>query len=152
MTLAVQLVQATSQRIAAVQVSVAPGGIGAVWRPALDQVWRFLRLHPELAPGQNLFLYHHPPRPGAAMAVDFGVQVAGDFTPDGNVRGAVVPAGPVARALHVGPMDRISETHAAIHDWCREHGHQIGGTSWESYGDWGDDPAQYEVWITYLLA
>ena len=64
-------VQVVSARIlAAVSRKVAIGGVGAVWRPALDQVWTFLRTQPGLrTDGQNIFLYHHPVRRSDPMDV-----------------------------------------------------------------------------------
>lgn len=42
-------------------------------------------------------LYHHPERRDEAMNVDFGVQVAQAFAPQGNVRCVETPASEVAR-------------------------------------------------------
>ena len=81
-------VQSVSPRIlAAVTRKVAIGQVGAAWRPALDQVWAFLRTQPGLrTDGHNIFLYHHPERRGDAMDVDFGVQVVRPFAPSGEVK------------------------------------------------------------------
>ena len=63
--------------IAAVHASVPVGSVAAAWRPALDKVWAFLRRHDGLrTDGHNIFVYHHPVRPGAPMEVDFGVEVS----------------------------------------------------------------------------
>ena len=86
------------------------------------------------------------------MEVDFGVQVARDFAPQGNVRSVATPGGRAACTLNIGPIEGISTAHAALHDWCAAHGHKIGTHSWETYGHWNDDPANYEIWLTYLLA
>ena len=86
------------------------------------------------------------------MTVDFGVQVARPFTPEGEVALAETPAGKVASALHVGPYDRIGETHQAIQAWVTANQVKLAGKSWEVYGDWTDDPAKLETQIEYLLA
>jgi hypothetical protein len=44
--------------------------VARAWKPALDQVWDFLRVHGELRPEHNCFLYHHAKRRDDAMTVD----------------------------------------------------------------------------------
>ena len=36
--------------------------------------------------------------------------------------------------------------------WVAAHGEKLGGTFWEVYGDWTDDPAELETRIYHLLA
>jgi effector-binding domain-containing protein len=138
--------------LAAVRRKVALGGVGAAWRPALDQVWAFLRTQPGLrTDGHNIFLYRHPARGGDLMEVDFGVEVVRKFAPAGEVAPVEVPAGEVAAATHRGPYDRIGQAHDAIHAWAAAHERAFAGTSWEIYGDWNDDPARLETTVLYLL-
>ncbi len=142
-----------SMKLAAVRRRVVIGGIGAAWRPALDQVWAFLRTQPGLrTDGHNVFLYHHPARRDMPMDVDFGVEVTRAFESAGEVYPTETPAGMAAVAVHVGPYDRMKETHDAIHAWREGNGRSFGGKSWEIYGDWSDDPSQLETTIVYLLA
>lgn len=138
---------------AAVRVRTPITGIASAWKPALDQVWAFLGTHPEVRKpgGHNVFLYHHPSSRDQPMDIDFGVEVAAPFESDGPVRCTQTPAGDVAMAVHHGPYAHLARTHNAIHAWCREHGKQIGACSWETYGDWSDDPSKLEVTIRYLL-
>ena len=86
------------------------------------------------------------------MIVDFGVQVAQAFEPQGNVRCIETPAGEVAQTVHVGPYERLPDAHNAVHGFgMLAHRRTIGQASWEIYGDWTDDPAKLETTITYLL-
>jgi effector-binding domain-containing protein len=146
-------VQMTSPRIlAAVSRKVAIGGVGAVWGPALDQVWAFLRTQPGLrSDGHNIFLYHHPARRNVPMDIDFGVEVVREFAPSGEVMPVKTPAGQVAAATHLGPYDRLGQTHDAIHAWAAANKRAFAGTSWEIYGDWNDDPSTLETTVLYLL-
>jgi effector-binding domain-containing protein len=144
---------AAARPIAAVRRRVRVGGVGTVWRPALDQVWAFLRRHEGLrTDGHNIFVYHHPAGPGEPMDVDFGVEVTGPFEDDSEVVFTHTPAGKVAWTLHVGPYEGLSDANDAIEAWCTEHGRALGGASWEIYGDPSDDPANLEVRVVYLLA
>src|SRR6187399_704603 len=69
------LIEVVSPRLlAAVGREVAVGRVREVWRPALDQVWAFLRSQPGLrTDGHNIFVYHHPANGGEPMKADFGV-------------------------------------------------------------------------------
>src|SRR5579872_2926830 len=139
-------------KLAAVRRQVAIGCIGTACRPALDQVWQFLRTKPGLrTDGHNVFLYHHPARRDMPMDVDFGVEVVRPFEPEGEVHQVETPAGEAAVAVHVGPYDRMKETHDAIHAWREANNRAFAGKSWEIYGDPSDDPAKLETTIVYLL-
>ena len=146
-------VQVVSPRIlAAVRRKVAIGDVGTVWRPALDQVWSFLRTQPGLrTDGHNIFLYHHPARRSDPMDVDFGVEVVREFAPSGDVRPVKTPAGEVAAAVHIGPYDRLGRTHEAVQAFAAANDRALAGKSWEIYGDWNDDPAKLETTVMYLL-
>jgi effector-binding domain-containing protein len=147
-------VQTVSARtLAAVRRKVPIGKVGAAWGPALDLVWKFLPQHPGLrTDGHNIFLYHHPASRGEPMEVYFGVQVTRRFPQEGEVCATETPAGEVASALHVGPYERLGETHGAIHGWAGANRMSFAGKSWEIYGDWSDDPAKLETRVEYLLS
>ena len=86
------------------------------------------------------------------MTVDFGVQVTRTLPQSGEVFATETPPGKVASAIHVGPYERMRETHEAIQSWARANHMALADKSWEIYGDWTDDPAKLETQIEYLLA
>ncbi len=138
--------------IAAVHASIPVGQVAAAWRPALDKVWAFLRRHDGLrTDGHNIFVYHHPLRPGAPMEVDFGVEVSGAFASEDEIVSSHTPAGHVASTVHVGSPAHLASANAAIEAWCLASHRSTAGVSWEIYGDPGDDPAIMEVRVFYLL-
>ena len=147
-------VQSVSPRLlAAVNRKVPFGQVGLFARPALDQVWAFLRAQPGLrTDGHNIFLYGHPKRRGDPMDVDFGVEVVRAFEREGEVGPVETPAGEIATAVHVGGYDQIRRAHDAIHAWHEKSGRAFAGLSWEIYGDWSDDPSKLETTVVYLLA
>jgi len=141
-----------ARKLAAVRRRVTIGSVGTAWKPALDQVWAFLRTHPGLrTDGHNVFLYHHPASRDQPMDVDFGVEIVRAFEPEGDVRAAETPAGEVATATHVGAYDQIHRAHDAIHAWRAQQNRTFAGLSWEIYGDWSDDPSKLETTVCYLL-
>ena len=136
---------AQAELVAAVRATVPISDIAREWKPALDQVWSFLKVTGGMRPGHNLFLYHHPEHRNDPMNIDFGVQVAHAFERVGDVRCVETPVGEVAKTVHVGPYDRLGDAHDAIHAWCVAHKRKIGGASWEIYGDWNND------WFWWLV-
>jgi effector-binding domain-containing protein len=119
----------------------------------LDDVWAYIRDEGDLSPRHNVVVYRGDPGAGPAL-VEVGVQVGRRFdgqSPSG-VKCSELPAGPVARAIHVGPYDKMAPTYDAIARWARDGGHAFAGVSWEIYGDWHDDPAKLETEILFLLA
>jgi len=148
----VQIEVVSPRLLAAVGREVAVGRVREVWRPALDQVWAFLRSQPGLrTDGHNIFVYHHPAHGGDPMKADFGVEVIREFARSGEVRPVRTPSGEAAVVRHLGHYDGLAQAHAAIHAWARESGRALAGTSWEIYGDWNDDPTKLETRVMYLL-
>ncbi len=86
------------------------------------------------------------------MDVDFGVEVTRGFEASGEVYATQTPAGEVATAVHIGPYDRLKDTHGGIHAWAGAHSRQFAGRSWEIYGDWSDDSSKLETTVAYLLS
>ena len=86
MPVSVNLLAVHPLKLAAVRREVAPGAVGAAWKPALDKVWEFIRSQPGLrTDGHNIFLYHHPSQPDAPIVCDFGVEVTRTFETAGEV-------------------------------------------------------------------
>jgi hypothetical protein len=138
--------------LAAVRREVALGAVGSAWGPALDMVWAFIRSQPGLrTDGHNIFLYHHPTRPGAPILCDFGVEVTRSFETAGQVYATQTPAGETAVAVHRGPYNRMNEAHDAIKKWMAANQREHAGDSWEIYGDPTPDPAGTETTVLYLL-
>jgi effector-binding domain-containing protein len=153
MTINVSVEAVPARTLAAVRRKIRIEQIGGAWRPALDQVWQFLSQHPGLrGDGHNVFLYHHPANMQSPMDIDFGVQVTRSFQKEGEVFAVTTPFGKVATATHVGPYERLGETHGAIHAWAAANKITFAGKSWEIYGDWSDDPSKLETRVEYLLA
>jgi effector-binding domain-containing protein len=136
--------------LAAVRRRVAIKDIPTAFKPALDQVWTFLRRNPGLrTDGHNVFLYHH--ETPEIMPIDFGVEVVRSFAGEGEVTCVTTPAGEAAVVVHRGPYSQLGNAHRALHQWCAANGRRIGGNSMEVYGDWTEDPAKLETTVEYLL-
>jgi effector-binding domain-containing protein len=150
----VEIVDAPPRIIAAVRQRRPVKDIPTAFKPALDQVWDFLRKNPGLrTDGHNIFLYHHASvDPAMGMDIDFGVEVTRRFPAEGQVVCVEAPGGRAAQAVHHGPYSNLAVTHTALHDWISRHAGKVGAWSCEIYGDWSDDESKLETTVIYALA
>jgi len=140
------------QWLAAVQRRMRAADVPSGFRAPLDKVWAFLGRHPGLrTDGHSVFLYRHDIDANGAMTVYFGVQVTRSFEAADEVGCTMTPEGEAAATLHCGPYNRLGEAHRAVHEWIAKNGWRAAGWSWETYGDWSDDPAKLETEVIYLL-
>jgi effector-binding domain-containing protein len=121
-----------------------------MWGPMLDEVWSFLRgKAPEglYKHGHNIMLYKDD-----VPHVEVGVQVSGSFDAAGHVVASTLPGGLVATATHTGPIAKIGDTHQAVCEWSKAHGHPLSGSRWEIYGDPDPSTGDFEVAVFWSLA
>ncbi len=143
----VELTTTDESPIAVVAATTTWERFPTLWKEMLDQVWAFLHDSELRTDGHNVMLYKDD-----IPNVEVGVQVTRPFMPTGHVVPSSLPGGRVARTVHRGPYDRLSEPHRAVREWCAARGLVLAGPRWEIYGDWREDPAALETEVCYLLA
>lgn len=82
--------------------------------------------------------------------VEAGFPVRGDLTESDEVDVSLLPAGPAAVAVHVGPYDAMGPTYEALAEFLKEQHAQAMGSAWEVYVSEPDeepDPAQWRTEI-----
>jgi effector-binding domain-containing protein len=148
----VEVIDVDARPVAAIRGHVTFDQLATEIRRALDEVWAFLRAS-DLVPAHNVVVYHGAVHVPEGVDIDVGVQVDRPFDERSatGVRCVELPAGRIARAVHVGPYDRLGDTHTAVLDHLRSIGVSPRGRSWEIYGDWVEDPAQLETEVVYPL-
>jgi effector-binding domain-containing protein len=117
---------------------------------ALDIVYDAVRAGRLQQSGRNVMVYR--PRGDGRVDIECGIEVATMFDGLGEVLYCETPGGPAVTAAHIGPYDKLGDTHNAIVAWSRENGYRLAGTCWEIYGDWEEDAAKLRTDIFHLLA
>lgn len=97
---------------------------------------------------------YYPCMPGEFIDVEAGFPTADLVEASGDVVPLVLPHGRVARGLHVGPYDTLTDTYAELQAWVTEQGEQLGEQMWECYlSDPAEepDPATWRTEVIWLL-
>lgn len=112
-------------------------------------VWNLVRAQ-QAAAGRNVAVYWD-----GSIRLEVGVELLGSFIAQGEVVCSATPSGLVASITHLGPYNALGAAHNAIHDWCKAHGHDLAGPSWEIYGHWqahwNTDPSQIRTDVYYQI-
>ena len=151
----VTVIEVEPRRTAVIAATTAWEDFPNLWRPMLDEVYRFVRDCPEFTaatagtPGPhwtNVMLYR-----GEAPNVEVGVLAPSAFAPQGRVIASELPGGLAATATHLGDPGAIGATHTQVREYAREHGLQTTGIVWEVYGH-PDDSGSFATEVFHLLA
>ncbi len=108
--------------------------------------------------GPPAVTYLGDPMPGSPLDVRLAVPVApgtgqADVGADARITGR--HARPVARTVHTGAYDRLSDAHAAVETWLGQHDYRAAGPPTETYlvgPDAGTEPAGYRTEVTIPVA
>jgi effector-binding domain-containing protein len=118
---------------------------------ACGEVWSVVRSLGLQRPGRHVALYVGD----GQGSVEVGTEVSEPFPGNDRIQCSQLPAGRVATAVHFGPYARLGEAHAAIREWCVQHGHRPTNVSWEIYGhwleSWNADASKIRTDVFYLL-
>jgi effector-binding domain-containing protein len=117
---------------------------------ACGEVWSFVRAAGLPRPGRHVALYLD-----GQGSVEVGAEVSELFAGNERVHCSQLPAGRVATTVHFGPYQRVGDAHAAIREWCSQHGHRCSCVCWEIYGHWEEswntDSSKIRTDVFYLL-
>jgi effector-binding domain-containing protein len=148
----VRLVNVLARPTAVIAQATTWAQFPRVWRPLLDEVYRFVRHRPDLATGegaelwQNVMLYKDD-----LPHVEVGVLVSRPFEREGRVIASALPGGEVATAIHRGEYATLGVTHDTVRDYVAAQGRELAGPRWEIYGHWRSDPSELETEVFWLL-
>jgi effector-binding domain-containing protein len=146
---AVRIVTPDPLPLAVVHRTLHPDALQAVWPPALDEVWAFVRTH-GLKAGRNVFVYR--PAQDQQITLEAGVELSSPLPANDHVFSSQTPTGRAVTAEHRGSYDGIPLAHTAIRRHCAAAGLQLAGPSWEVYGHYPSDQTPPLTEVFYLLA
>lgn len=116
----------------------------------LGAVWGYTQRNAIALAGPPLTRYLEVGR--GVCSIEAGLPIAADSRGEGDIVAIELPGGAAATAIHVGPYDKLHETHAAIERWIDANKLAKRGAPWEVYlTDPGTtpDPAQWKTEIVY---
>ena len=78
--------------------------------------------------------------------IEVGKPICARTKGEGEIEAGVLAGGPAAVAVHVGPHERLADTHAALARWIVANGLRAIAAPWESYVT--SDADRPETWRT----
>lgn len=153
-----QLEQPEIHRVQAVPSAVVRGTVPAPDLPAFydgafGPIAQVLERQGSRPAGAAFGFYFRVPAETVELEVGFPTEEP--ITDDGEVLASELPAGQVARAVHVGGYDGLGESWGALVAWAEGQGRTPEGRMWESYltePTPGADPAAMRTELNLLLA
>jgi len=91
---------------------------------------------------------------GDDLDIEGGIPVAEPILPKGRVQPRTLPGGPALVTIHLGPYDRLGETHTRMQEYVEDNELQLAGAPWEEYlTDPGmePDPKKWKTKVIYPI-
>jgi effector-binding domain-containing protein len=83
--------------------------------------------------------------------IEIGIEIVREFEAICDVACSATSAGTEATLVQTGSDSALPASLRAVIEWSRKNGRRLAGVSWEVYGDWNDDPAQWRTEDFHLL-
>ncbi len=83
--------------------------------------------------GPPFAVYHDQEMREEDVDMEAAVPVAAPVEGSGRIVGWILPGGPVASTLHVGPYEEIGRAYSALAEWLQANGREMAGPPRESY-------------------
>jgi len=153
MTYSISTKEIAAQPVLLARRRVKPTEIASAIAEALPQVFLHAqRVGAAIAgPPFNRYVEWGP----GIMTIEPGMPVAAHCQSSAGVIADTLPGGLVATMMHVGPYDKLTESHAAIQQWIEAEGFVATGAPWEFYiTDPADfpDPADWKTELFWPVA
>jgi effector-binding domain-containing protein len=134
---------------AAIRVEAKIAEIGKTLAVLLPEVMAQV-MKAGVSPSGPPFSLYHSIRDGV-VDLEAGMPVARPIEAAGRVKPSELPAGKVAVGWHIGPYEKLAQSHAALEKWVGAQGLRARGGCWEVYWtDPGIEPDSSK-WRTQLL-
>ncbi len=145
----IAIVTAKPRPIAVVRVTTVISKWPSQFMRELDKVYYAVKAGRVRQSGHNVMVYR--PRPDGQVDIECGIETDARFETAGEVVYSETPSGSAVTIAHIGPYQRLGESHNAVVQWSRANGQQLTGICWEIYGDWNEDESQLRTDIFHLM-
>lgn len=146
----VELEQQPAQPALAIRVHAAAQDLPRVFGEAYGALMQYLGQLGEHPVGMPYAAYHNMNMQD--LDVEIGFPVARLLPAQGALQPSVLPGGPWAKVLHVGPYEQCGAAYDALAAWIAEHGYTPLGVAYEAYcSEPGTPPADIRTWIMFPL-
>lgn len=139
----IEIVELEPQRAVTIRRTLPRSGLGAFFGeifPSLMGAIAAQGAHPAGPPFARY--YNSDPN---AFDTEAGIPFTGTFKPSGDAKVTQLPGGRIAKAVHIGSYETLSEEYRRVEAWLAEHSHRPGVGPWESYVDDPDKTPHAEV-------
>lgn len=141
----IALEQLETRHLASIRVTCERAALQRTLAVVLPETLRYVTSIGAVTTGPPLVRYHAW---GETLDLEGGIPVAAPVAGKGRVHPGLLPAGQAAVAWHVGPYERLGETHERLGAYLASHGLEPDGAPWEEY--WTDpglepDPAKWRT-------
>lgn len=133
MTYDIQIMEATSQKIAATRLHTSLRQVGSDIGAGFGSLMTALGREGVTPAGSPLIVYHDVIDEETGGDIEMCVPVARAFTGDTNVYERDLEGGTMASTIHRGPYQEIASAYHALTEWISQNGHEIAGPPREIY-------------------
>ncbi len=143
-----EITEIQAQPVVAIRTTTTMEGISNALHEILPAVWGHVTSHGGQPAGPPFTRYYS--WDGASTDMEAGIPVAAPVPGEGRIVSTELPAGKVARAIHVGSYEKLSDTYRALESYIKEQGLTPAGAVWEVYlTDPGQEP-DTSTWKTEI--
>jgi len=149
----VEVVSLEARHVASIRVQCSRDELQKTFSVILPEVFQYVTSKGAQMTGPPLVRYHQ--WSDDTCDVEAALPLASPIEPTSRVAAETLPAGRALVLWHVGPYDRLSETHEALEAYAKEEGLERGPFFWEEY--WTDpgtepDPSRWRTKVVWPLA
>ncbi len=143
-----QVVEREPQSVASIRVKCKPEAMSATLAEVLPEVCAHVNASGAKMTGMPFSRYHEI---GGEIDLEAGIPVAKPIAEKGRVKNSELPGGKAVMAWHIGPYEKLIDSHKSLRGYLDAHQLKSSGGPWEVY--WTDpgmvpDPSK---WRTQLF-
>lgn len=142
------IISVPEQRAAIIRLTVKRSEMQAVMPTAIKEL-RMVLAAQGLVPAGPMFA-HHLSMDGAGFDFEVGFPINEPLAETGRVRSGSLPAARLARTIHRGGYEGLSDAWGELRRWIKANGHTRAVDLWEVYASGPETGSDAAEWRTEL--